>query len=842
MTEHEITLEIDGRSITAPKGARLIDVAEEHGIYIPRFCYHKKLSAPANCRMCLVEVAKAPKPLPACTTGVQDGMQVFTRSPLALDAQKGTMEFLLINHPLDCPICDQGGECELQDLSMGYGSDVSRYTEGKRVVRDEDLGPLISTDMTRCIHCTRCVRFGEEIAGLRELGATGRGEDMRIGTFMESAVSSELSGNVIDLCPVGALTNKPYRYTARPWELVSRPGISPHDAVGSNIAYHVRRGQIMRAVPRENEAVNETWLADRDRYSCHALANERLTAPEVRNADGRWQRVDWEIAMRRAVAILQGQWRRGGGSDTDVLEHGQLGVLAGPASTLEELYLVQRLARELGTPHVDHRLSQSDQRVRDDDPVMPWLGQDLAEVEASSVVLIVGANLRKDQPLLNHRIRKAAQAGAAVFEINPVAFEQNFELSGQCVVAPRKLKQALAHLAGLLGDAGLSVADGVAEDARVVLGADPDPLPESASHVVRDLGEALREAAAAQRRVSVVLGDIAVTHGDFEALRRLSVGIAVAVSGQIGVVPSGGHHPAAALAGCLPHRGTGGKAVPTVGLSAAEMMAAPLARYVLLNVEPDRDVANAPAARQALAAAEGVVAMTAFDGPGLRASADVLLPVAAFAETAGTWVNAEGRWQTVEAVANAPDEVRPAWKVLRLLGSRLGLRGFDFVDWREVYRSIKAQCVDVELSGAALDLGRACLVAADAGASRGADELDVIAYRGPYAVDAVVRRATPLQETADAWSFAAHICAATAARLGLVDGTAIAITQPTGRCVLDCRIDDRVAPDAVLIPVGVPGSEHFDATAQTVSVGPAMAGETPVNARPEPRTDRVETA
>jgi len=402
MSQDLVNLEIDGQALQAPKGAMLIDVADEANIVIPRFCYHKKLSVAANCRMCLVEVEKAPKPLPACATPVMEGMKVHTRSPLAIAAQKGTMEFLLINHPLDCPICDQGGECELQDVAMGYGESVSRYTEAKRVVKDKDIGPLIETEMTRCIHCTRCVRFGEEIAGVRELGATGRGEHMRIGTFVEHTVSHELSGNVIDLCPVGALTAKPSRYRARAWEYQQYPSVAPHDGVGSNLFVHVHNGRVMRVVPRENEAVNETWISDRDRFSYTGLyAADRLTTPRIK-VDGQWRDATWEEALARVAQGLR---------DT---APERIGALLSPSLTLEEHYLAQKLLRGIGVRDIDHRLDQLDFRDEAAAPLFPWLGSSIEALERADAVLLVGCNPRREQPMLAHRLRKAALKGARI--------------------------------------------------------------------------------------------------------------------------------------------------------------------------------------------------------------------------------------------------------------------------------------------------------------------------------------------------------------------------------------------------------------------------------------------
>ena len=425
MTDDILNIEVDGKLLQARRGQMLIEVTDANDIYIPRFCYHKKLTVAANCRMCLIEVEKAPKPLPACSTPVMEGMKVQTRSKLAIEAQKSVMEFLLINHPLDCPICDQGGECELQDLAIGYGEGVSRYQESKRIVMDKNIGPLIQTDMTRCIHCTRCVRFGEEIAGLREMGSVGRGERMEISTYIEKSVSSELSGNIIDICPVGALTSKPFRFSARAWEMVQRESIAPHDSVGSNVQLHIKDDRVMRVIPAENEAINEVWISDRDRFSYEGMySDDRLQTPMIKQ-NGNWQETDWETALefvgKNLDKILSSY-----GSD-------QLGGLISPASTLEELYLFQKLLRALGSNNIDSRLRQNDFAQQDADPAFPYLGQSIASLEDLDAVLMIGSNIRKEQPMINHRLRKASLKGADVMMINSVDYEINYDVSEQII-------------------------------------------------------------------------------------------------------------------------------------------------------------------------------------------------------------------------------------------------------------------------------------------------------------------------------------------------------------------------------------------------------------------------
>ena len=624
-----LNIEIDGRALKARKGAMIIEVADAAGITIPRFCYHPRLSVAANCRMCLVEVEKAPKPLPAGATPVMDGMKVHTRSPAALHSQKAVMEFLLINHPLDCPICDQGGECELQDLAMGYGRDVSRFAERKRVVADPDIGPLIATEMTRCIHCTRCVRFGEEIGGVPELGATGRGENTRIGTFIARSVDSELSGNVIDLCPVGALTSRPFRFRARAWEMQQVAAISPHDPIGSNLDLHVRRGRVLRVVPGHNDAINEVWLADRDRFSYEALySEERLTAPRIKR-DGEWVEVDWESAIEETCNRLR----------TVLAEQGPqaLGALASASATTEELYLLQKLLRGLGSNNVDHRLRQLD---TSDDPAAaeyPALGVRIAEIEQADAVLLVGSNTRKEHPLVNLRLRKAALRGAAVMAIGYSDHGFNYPLAGMLSVAPSALPGVLASLA-----AG---PDGAADDAA----------------------RAITERLTAAERPLVLLGPGVLDHPDAARLRALAAVVADRAGARLGVLATGANAAGGWLAGALPHRGPLARAVAEPGRAAMQMLDGSLAGVLLLGVEPELDCADGPRGVCALEAASTVISLSAFCSPAMERYADIQLPIAAFGETHGRYVNMEGQWQSFAAGANPAGEARPGWRGRRCL-------------------------------------------------------------------------------------------------------------------------------------------------------------------------------
>jgi NADH-quinone oxidoreductase subunit G len=719
MSEDLVNIEVDGVPVKARKGAMLIQATDAQGIYVPRFCYHEKLSVAANCRMCLVEVEKAPKPMPACATPVAEGMRVFTRSPKAIASQKATMEFLLINHPLDCPICDQGGECELQDLAMGFGRDISRYNERKRVVKDSNLGPLVSTDMTRCIHCTRCVRFGQEIAGIQELGTVGRGEMTQISTFIEKSVDHELSGNIIDLCPVGALNNKPYRYRARSWEMAQHPLVSPHDCAGTNLNGHVLRGRLMRVVPRANDAINETWIADRDRYSCEGLYSpDRAPQPLVKEA-GVWREVDWEAALEAAARGLQKIVREAGAA--------QIGFLASPTATLEELSLTAKVARGLGTDNVDHRLRRIDFRDQSGDPVAPTLGCSIAELDFASAVLVVGSNLRKEVPIVAHRLRQGAvRHGTKVAFVNPQAFEVMFPLTANLTSNGLGMAQ---HLAAVL-TAALR-AQGKPAPSRVAAaleGITPSAEHEKVARAVSEGGLRL-----------ILLGALAQRHLAYSEIRALAAVLADVTGARLGYLPEGGNGVGAALAGVTPHRGAGGRAVARPGLAAGAMLNARLKGYVLVGGIETADLAPSPGIDAALQAAECVVAITPYAGPECLANATIILPAAVFAETSGTWVNVEGRWQSVAGAARPPGEARPGWKVLRVLGNLLALHGFDYVSSEEVRDELRREIGEYAAASAVTTSfapGRLSAV-------------DATREVGIYRVDAIVRRSEPLQATAD---------------------------------------------------------------------------------------------
>ena len=703
MTDDVVNVEVDGRPLTARKGQMIMQLTDAAGIYVPRFCYHEKLSIAANCRMCLVEVEKAPKPMPACATPVVEGMKVFTRSARAMAAQKATMEFLLINHPLDCPICDQGGECELQDLALGFGSAESRFDERKRVVKDKNLGPLISTDMTRCIHCTRCVRFTAEIAGIQELGATGRGEWMEIGTWLEKSVDHELSGNVIDLCPVGALNSKPFRHRARSWEMTEHALVSPHDGTGTNLWGHVLRGRLMRVVPRANEEINETWIADRDRFSYEGIyAADRLREPMMR-VEGHWRAVGWEAALEAAAGLLREALKESGADRT--------GFLASPGSTSEEAYLLGRLARGLGSHNVDSRLRQLDFSDQARDPPYPGLGIALRDIESLGGLLLAGCHVRDEAPILAHRIRKAALAGCKVSLLSTEPQSCHFPVLQQTVAGAADLATELAALADGGGESG----------------------PRRA--IVESLSSG---------RAAIVLGGVAMRHTHYADLRAAAAELAARTGASLGFLPDGGNAVGTALAGAMPHRLPGGRTDPKPGLDVRGMLESTLAACVLFGgIEPADDI-GLPGAAQALSNCRRVISLTPYADPAVMNFAEILLPIGTFAETSGTYVNCEGRWQEFRGCAQPVGEARPGWKVLRVLANHLGIEGFTQECSGDVLAELRRVADGVTYDGR-LATGRAFK----------AERRGTTTTMPIYQVDPIVRRSNALQMTRAARSGAA---------------------------------------------------------------------------------------
>jgi len=741
--EGYVNIEIDGVALIAPKGSMIIEAADKARIPIPRFCYHKKLSIVASCRQCLVDVEKSPKPAPACATPVMEGMKVYTQTKRALDAQRNTMEFLLINHPLDCPVCDQGGDCELQDLAMGYGRSVGRFLERKRSVPDEDIGPLVQTDMTRCIHCTRCVRVLGEIAGTHEFGSMDRGDRHVIGTYIGKHVESELSGNIIDVCPVGALTNKPFRFRARPWDLVARRSIGYHDALGSNLWLHLKNGEILRTVPRENEAINENWLSDRDRYS-HAglLAEDRLKVPMLREGE-QWRQASWDEALAKTAELLAAQ------------PGDELGVLVHPATSSEEGSLLAALAAGIGCGNLDHRIGQADLA---DAPVARPFQILLAEVEKADVIVLVGCNPRHEAPLLGHRIRKAqVKGGARVIALNPIDFDFNFELADKHIVTPLALVDALL---------------GVAKAAGAALPGEPvgEAIPAAAAQALAD---ALREG----KRALILLGEVAATHPEASWLRRTAQSLAAATNAGFNEVPLGANAIGLARAGVLP-----------TARDARAMLAQPRRAYVLYGIEPEQDFVDPPAALRALAQADAVIAFTAFADATTRELAKVMLPIGVMPEIDGTWVNVDGLEQTTAAAAKLPGQARPGWRVLRALGERMEVAGFDFTElsqWR-------AQILPRELAP-----GNELAARIESGAG-----LQCIATRAIYAMDAVLRRAAPLQQHPLSRGARVLLHPDDAKALGLEAGKIARVDNGRGKAALPVELSDRVPVGAAWIEKG----------------------------------------
>ncbi|KTD64725.1 NADH-quinone oxidoreductase subunit NuoG [Legionella spiritensis] len=779
------TIEIDGKTFEVENGKMIIEVADAENIYIPRFCYHKKLSVAANCRMCLVEIENGRKPVPACATPITDGMKVYTRSAEALRSQQAVMEFLLINHPLDCPICDQGGECELQDISMGFGEDASEYIDTKRAVEDDDLGPLIATEMTRCIHCTRCVRFGDEVAGLRELGATGRGEHMQIGTYVKHSIVSEVSGNVIDLCPVGALTSKPFRFTARAWELTQHDSLAPHDCLGSNVFLHVRRNQLMRAVPRENEAINETWLSDRDRFSYLGLKSEARAAQPMIKKEGQWHTVDWAEALKFTAD----------GISKVIKQHGpeQFAAFASSSSTLEELYLLQRLMRELGVNNLDHRLQQIDFRDQDGLPALIANSLTYADLEHQNAVLLLGCNIHREVPLAGVRVRKAFRNGADIYAVNPVDYEFHFDVKEKAVTSPQDMAITLARIALAMIDDSKRLPE---EVQRLLVGLKVDEASQK-------IADGLRQA----KHAVIVTGAICDNHPDAALLRTLVNVIETTSQVRTLRLTSGANANGASLAGMLPHRTVAGKDVKQSGLDVQSALDAKLKGYFLLAAEPGYDFANPFSARQSMLAAEFVVLVSAFRQESMLDYADVILPMAPYAETSGTYINVDGRWQTVTGAYTPFGESRPAWKILRVLGNLLQCKDFDYLSSEDVLMEIKG-IVDMTADRKYQPFYPESLPFHN-------QQLVRVGEWPLYRSDAIVRNAQALQTCAATDSACIRVHPETANRLKL--GEVATVSQGDIEITLPLKRDERVPRDVVWVANAMP---------ETVDLGHSFAAIT----------------
>ena len=763
-----VELEIDGQKVEVPEGSMVMDAANKLGIYIPHFCYHKKLSIAANCRMCLVQVEKAPKPMPACATPVTTGMKAYTASEQARKAQAGVMEFLLINHPLDCPICDQGGECQLQDLAVGYGGSASRYTEEKRVVFHKNIGPLVSMEeMSRCIHCTRCVRFGQEIAGVMELGMLGRGEHSEITSFVGKTVDSELSGNMIDICPVGALTSKPFRYSARTWELARRKSVSPHDSLGANLVVQVKGDKVMRVVPLENDDVNECWISDKDRFSYEALNSpDRLTTPMIKQG-GEWQETDWQTALEFVVNGLADIKKNHGAAS--------IGTLVSPHSTLEELHLAQKLTRALGSENVDFRLRQTDFSGDGKVAGIPWLGMKVSELNSLDRVLVVGSFLRKDHPLIAQRLRQIAKRRAQINVIHCAADDWLMKVANQAVVAPAQIVATLDAVLAVLGGSGGSEADAAAK--------------------------AIAASLKGGRNAGLFIGNLAMQSADAAQihLRVQKIADSLRSSNAEAQVRFGFFGEAANSVG-----GYVANAVPGQrGLTARAMFESPRKAYVVLHAEVALDTAYGAQAVRALAAAELSVVLTSFKHS--LDCADVLLPVAPFTETAGTFVNAEGRVQSFSGVVKPLGETRPGWKVLRVLGNLLGLSGFEF----DSCEAVRKECPLSEIS-AKLD-NTTSIEATQASKAASTKGFQRIADVPIYFADVLSRRAVALQGTVDARAPRAWLSGADFTQLGLSDGGSVTVTNGSGTCTIAAARDDKLPAGCVRIAGG-----H----ASTINAGP----------------------
>ena len=777
-----IEVEIDGAKIMAEDGASIIEVADKVGVYIPRFCYHKKLSVAANCRMCLVEVEKSGKPLPACATVVTTGMKVFTRSKKTLDTQRAVMEFLLINHPLDCPICDQGGECELQDLSIGFGRSHSDYKDTKRAVFSNNIGPLIETEMTRCIQCTRCVRFGEEIAGLPELGIINRGGEEAISTYVKYFMQSELSGNIIDICPVGALTDKPARYQGRGWEYRETPSIAPHDCVGGNIFLHSRQRQeftsqrqVMRAVPRENDAVNETWMSDRDRFSHFSVYDDsRVYLPRMKK-NKEWEDITWEEALNKVKEKTQSIITRYSASN--------IGALLSPSATVEEYYLFQKWFRGLGSHNIDHRIRWQDFRDQETFAVFPNLGMPIAEIENLNAILLIGSNVRLEQPLISHRINKAYISGAKVLVINPMDYPFTFDVSEKMIVSPAELIPALVDVVKALAK-------------------------KTSSTTAKTISETLASA----KKSAIFLGEHALHHEAAAKIRKWAYFIGQQIGATVGMLTEGANSAGAWLAGAVPHRAPGGEPLNSPGLNAKAMLTTdPLKAYFLLNVEPEFDCAYPADALHTLVQAEFVVGLTTFASPAMESYADLLLPVAPFLESGGTYVNVEGRWQLTSPASAPEKDSQPAWKVLRVLGNYFDLPSFDYKSIEDIHQEFntiingesEVSCMKRSKIQTSLEFHN------HPNYWKGSETLIRLAPWPMVRVDHLVRRSLPLQKILSKEFKTIRLNTKIAKKLNFNEGDQITATQSEQRITLPLAIDDRLADNTVLLASGLAETAGF---------------------------------
>lgn len=755
MSKSTITIRINGQEISCQPGENLIDVAEKHGTYIPRFCYHKKLSSPANCRMCLVDVEGAPKTLPACITPVRDGMVVDTLSDRTIKSQQAVLEFLLINHPLDCPVCDQGGECDLQDLSMAYAQNDSRFFEGKRAVVDEDLGPLIATHMTRCIQCTRCVRFGDEIAGIPELGVLDRSGKTRIGTYLERGLKSELSGNMIDVCPVGALTAKPSRFKGRSWTFNQFKAVSVHDCVGSNLYLHALEreyGQddlLMRVLPRANEAVNEVWISDRDRFSFDALeSKQRILKPMIK-VKGQWQELSWAEALKKAVDTVRS------------FAAEDVGALISPTATTEECYLLQKMMRQWGIHHIDHRLREVDFQDQNDLPMYPHLSQNIADIENSDTVLLIGYHGQQDYPMLNHRVRKASLQGAQIYDLHALKQDYNFNVTASALLPPQDWAQYLQSL--------LEAIEG-----------------KKAPAAVKACAKQLLQG----QHVSILCGASVLHHPQASLIRSLAAQISAAIPhGHLGLLSDFANGAGAWIAGAVPHRGELGRST-TEGKNTLAQIQSQLKCYWLHGIDAENDFNSASRMLEALDKSDAVIAVASYASPQMLKYATLLLPLASYAENEGSMVNIEGRWQTTSAAIAPPGKAKKGWQIYYRLGQEAGCDGFDSsADGEQIScESISAHLRSELPLRPAYDLPKIEMDNSEK------PTLMRLAHWHALQNDPVVRRSHAMQACVDKDLFGSvALHSETAHTLNIAEGEMVRITQ--NRHALDTRvkITDRVA-------------------------------------------------
>jgi len=770
-----VEIELDGKAVEVPQGSMVMHAANKLGTYIPHFCYHKKLSIAANCRMCLVEVEKAPKPMPACATPVTQGMKVFTHSAKAVEAQRSVMEFLLINHPLDCPICDQGGECQLQDLAVGYGKSASRFNEEKRVVFHKNAGPLISMEeMTRCIHCTRCVRFGQEVSGIMELGMVNRGEHSEITTFAGQTIDSELSGNMIDICPVGALTSKPFRYAARTWELGRKRSVSPHDSLGTNTTVQTKANRVMRVVALDNEAINECWISDRDRFAYEGVNSpERLTVPMVKQ-EGKWLETDWESALEYVTRSLKTITSDHGGS--------ALAAIAHPISSVEELHLMQKVVRALGSDRIETRLRQTDMRGT---ATAPWLGMPIANLSQLDRVLVVGSFLRKEQPLIATRLRTACKRGLQVSRIDAGGDDWLMPSTGIAAV-PSHWTRILSEVASAVSKAKTS------------------NLPAGIqAGVISTEAQAIADSLLSGSNKAVLLGSAAIAHPHASNLHVLAQFIAEQTGSTLGFLPVGGNAVGAALVGAVQQKADTGINSLLDGSARAVLM---------LNLEPLSDLPNPEQAKAALLKADTVIALSAFASPDLLELADVILPITPFTESVGSFINTAGTVQTIQPSVRPLADARPAWKVLRAMGSLLGLNGFLFNTPEEVCDDALAKPIDERLDNR-------FTVALSLVSEQAMNGLERVTDLPIYGVDAIVRRAPALQLTRDAKN--AHrlgLNAKTFAELELKEDDLVAVTQGSNSIQMPAMLEDQLAAGCVRISATTPASAMLGAMFGAITV------------------------